>query len=1852
MAGEKGNLNTSKTSTFIKGLHKDSDPAFIQEGMWTYARNAVNNTIEGDVGAISNEASNALCATAGATIPNAFSFRYIIGAIHMFSDKWIVFTASHASAVEILPRVSEIGLFEEASCTYRPIVQDACLGFSKAHLISGAAREKEDCSWQVYWADGKNPDRYLNVGDPKTWPSSDYVWLGGGPGSTTVNFYSNGNGTNILWPGVEWNQICTDSSNTSQTEPGVWPIGHPVDGCITCISINTLNCEKIRLARLMNTPCLNLRLGEGSGSLENGSYYAVIAYTIKGEKVSDYFAASNVQPVYTLNSVQGSLQLEVEADTENFDEFQLVLVANINENTVARVIGYYSTNTRNIFIDQYKPSFESIDITLIPLMTPVFEKSDQIAQLNTYLLRVGPTSKFDFNYQPLANLIETEWVSVEYPSNYYFRGGSKTNFMRDEVYTFFIRWVYNTGDKSASYHIPGRAAESWGPNGILENEPYSNSDSFPGDTRLFQTINTATVFPSNPAVYPYTLPDGGRVIGAGKMGYWESTEKYPDNRPDIWNASEYFWTGTWDPTTGQPIPSDSYDLCGLPIRHHKFPENVIYNEATGQLTGSNIAHHFRRSVATNALFIRMMSVQFKNIIYPKDNDGNDIPGIVGYEILRGSRDGNRSIIAKGMINNFRTYNRVGVPANNRTGLYANYPYNTIIPIGNNNNIADNNFLYNDPFIKSVDINNNFLDQTVPKNIISFHSPDTSFRNPYLAPIELKLYGHLEGEALQRFIEPQGHPKFKLLTNDAIWIILLSGLGDALLRRSGKKQINYPLSSFNSQFGLNWLLAGGGNGGPSAATPLPFGGINLTQSPGATTLTPSPGPNNFWYNWQIGTLGSRNSFFNYVNSGGSLGDYFAGTDGQSVFARNNNLAGGRLGGVTNAASYTVEQSGASLLPSWTDALFNTLSGVQQSGFYFMEGAQAAQELIYAFTPFRQYALQLIGHGLYDKFNPFNINDTKRFKIADSSYIFKNISFEIDDYNDTITNDPFQKYTINNYKRGQLLMLRTERANTPVTDGPKLLVTGTSGLDISLGSLGMFDDELGPTGPKINEKKKSIEFGTRIGSHYGAMKIDNDDQYGQLNTITQFPITPCEQKFNYTALPSTITPISVIDKVLVQKRINETPVIFGGDTYITRFTEKNPMFFFYNWLYTEPNGYEYNYFNSQMIPEPRYWANSERYDVSQINITSIGAWSALFNNSTTGTGFLPNDYFNLDNQYYIRETDKPFGIGGGYPGFTNAKNSYFYLSASGVRDFFVESDVINDFREVGTFDYEKCYNPYRYTDLETMFRMDKLTATEGNFYLYDYSLSITRLTNRYTSFGFLQSVYYNPEVAELCYTYYPNTITYSLPVSQTSSTDGWFIFLPLNRKDFVSQISGVKNFAKTGAFVTFKNDSPIVFQGVDTLEMDGSGTKVIIGDGGVFARDPQNIVVADRPYMYGSSQGRLSVISTPAGLYYISQDQGKVFSYGEGLQEVSQAGMKWWFDYFLPCKLVEDFPDYPYTDNPVAGVGTQAVFDNYNSVLYFCKKDYKLKEIGPDGFPLAGRVINVNSGKESYFNYYPYVDGKPSDVPVKLALGDSRIFEDASWTVSYDPKSQFWISFHDWHPDLVIPTKDSFITTRANQFYKHGANCGDYCNFYGVQYPFEIEFPVSTGQTVTTVKSIEYVLECYRREKRFCTDQFHVLDYNFDRLVIHNSEQISGYLNLNVFPKNNIALSLLYPQLNVNNNSFDILFSKEENKYRVNQFWDITKDRGEFPNGSGYPPQGQLIPGTTTLLGNYPENMLWITEANGYKKAINPTAVDYNKSLLQRKKFRHMVNFMYLSKTNSRDTNMILKLFNSKNQYSLR
>ena len=57
-------------------------------------------------------------------------------------------------------------------------------------------------------------------------------------------------------------------------------------------------------------------------------------------------------------------------------------------------------------------------------------------------------------------------------------------------------------------------------------------------------------------------------------------------------------------------------------------------------------------------------------------------------------------------------------------------------------------------------------------------------------------------------------------------------------------------------------------------------------------------------------------------------------------------------------------------------------------------------------------------------------------------------------------------------------------------------------------------------------------------------------------------------------------------------------------------------------------------------------------------------------------------------------------------------------------------------------------------------------------------------------------------------------------------------------------------------------------------------------------------------------------------------------------------------------------------------------------------------------------------------------------------------------------------------------------------------------------------------------------------------------------------------------------------------------------------------------------------------------------SGYKKEINPAYVNYNKSPLEHKKFRHYGNKIILRKNISGDNKMILKITNAKNLNSPR
>ena len=1704
-----GTQNTTDVQSqgFTKNLVEDVSNYLVDENSWTQARNAINNSVTGDIGSLGNEPSNIFCVAITADGTPTGAPLAIIGAVYTTLDTWVLFSTDDSN--------HQIGIYNQTSCSYYKVVDDPCLNFSRSHLISGVSKKNFQCRYNIYWSDAFNPDRVLSLEIE----------------NPTLNDYTNPDS------GIPWIQDC-----------------NIINGCQVCTNTNVIDCDKIRLESLTNPACLRVEKGASSGLIPNGSYYVVIAYTINNQRVSAYSTPSNVQPLFNHLNTASSLDIYIDSiDSTNYDEFELVLVQFFNGQTVASIVGNYSTRQTKITLDYLDKEWVSISKNLIPLIIPIADKSDAIFEAGNYLIRTGPTDKFDFNYQPLANQIVTKWVSVEYDEDYYREGGNNTGYLRDEVYSFFIRWIYNTGDKSATYHIPGRPAYAsdttvvFGP----DTEPETEAGLTPYN---WMVNNTAIITaPSGLA-----NPDQGTIVAEGYMGYWESTELYDDDTPVVWNANNELHP--WTALTIPPYPGTiagsvnngvvtlgDYDLCGKPIRHHKFPDN---GTDTGALRRTN--HFFTDT--TGKTTVRIMGVAFNNIKPPVDNEGNIISNIVGYEILRGSRVGNESIIAKGMLNNMFEYDIDGVDQSDmnqssvnlitrRKGLYQNYPYNDLrrdyfiskTPTSFEPILGTTGPDYNPNNYKGFEPNDQVSD-----TFYTFHSPDTQFTDPYLSGSELKFYGQISGQTEGSFVYPDKHPKHKFVTDQAFQASMLIGAGIALLATKPAKTTT-KIDPYAINLGGTFVSTGGGVGFQPSPVPVPGQGA-LAQTYFQAFNAGSEA---------IGALITGLETLQSAGVGEPATSLALGSAQQSLALLNNGvyMIPGTIGPGTTVST---TENDVSVLPP----ILRQLDAAVLFYNYFTQGIDTTLRLIKAFSKYQQYALQYQSHCKYTKFD-LPITGNKRTTIPLSRYLEPQLQdFGID-------------HRINNLFRGRAIALETGRGMAPaIGDNSR----------VTVGEIPDYNNDIGT--PSEAFRKPTTPFNATASSHYVGMKQRIRNQYGKIEGIIQVPVSTC-----FTAA-----------------KVKATAVLFNGDTYVTRYTEKNTMFFFANWLYNQPNDAEFNYRLNKMLPYTSFWMDTEDFEWSDF-ISSI---PAAINN--LGNFFseivTPSDKHCFDRASNLAPTQAGFFI---------VKNAFMYLFNSGVRDFFVESSINTDLRDWGEPTYERFYDPYEYTDLATLFSTDDIKAV--NYFKYDFSLSINKLFNNLVSWGFTHRRDYNPTIAESCYVYRPNRVIYSLPQSEEAKKDYWRVFLPLNYKDFRSKVTAIRPINLNGAIMLFEQDPPVQILGVENLTLEG-GTKVTIGDGALFQQAIQYLDNSDRNLNYGSCQSQRSVISTPVGVFYMSQNQGKIFAVsGQGIQELSLPGqLKWWFNSYLPCKLILDFPDFELLDNTVIGVGCHVAYDNGNMLTYFCKKDYVLRK--DTGFTLTYQGSNIFTVDQT---------------GLTVELGDPRFFQDASWTLSYDPKIGQWLSYHDWHPSFLLSGKTAFMSVdpeKKNSIWIHNDAYQSYCNYYGKDYPFELEFQTDTVQTVTTMRSIEYQMECYIYADNGY-DRYHVLDFNFDEAVIYNSEQVSGLLKLELMPKNNSTLLVQYPI--VTPTFIRSLYSKEENKYRINQFWDATRNRGEY------------LPTLETIFN---------TEPNGYVKPLNPNNLDYAKFPTQRKKFRHYRNTVLLRRLVSGTVKMLFNIANIKNLNSPR
>ena len=162
------------------------------------------------------------------------------------------------------------------------------------------------------------------------------------------------------------------------------------------------------------------------------------------------------------------------------------------------------------------------------------------------------------------------------------------------------------------------------------------------------------------------------------------------------------------------------------------------------------------------------------------------------------------------------------------------------------------------------------------------------------------------------------------------------------------------------------------------------------------------------------------------------------------------------------------------------------------------------------PKRQYAAQYNAHGFYNNSQVVPINQRRR-ELSDAIYV----KSDVQSFN--------AQYTINNMNRAGFVAVEIP-ADTLVDDPLRV------------------DNSRFTIGEKPNGL--NVNVNSNISGRYGALKISMPSQYGQLGSIKQFPISG-----------GCIHPLSLQPGIKMS-----TPVLFSGDVYINRFTEKNSMLFF--------------------------------------------------------------------------------------------------------------------------------------------------------------------------------------------------------------------------------------------------------------------------------------------------------------------------------------------------------------------------------------------------------------------------------------------------------------------------------------------------------------------------------------------------------------------------------------------------------------------------------------------------------------------------------------------------------------------
>jgi len=578
-------------------------------------------------------------------------------------------------------------------------------------------------------------------------------------------------------------------------------------------------------------------------------------------------------------------------------------------------------------------------------------------------------------------------------------------------------------------------------------------------------------------------------------------------------------------------------------------------------------------------------------------------------------------------------------------------------------------------------------------------------------------------------------------------------------------------------------------------------------------------------------------------------------------------------------------------------------------------------------------------------------------------------------------------------------------------------------------------------------------------------------------------------------------------------------------------------------------------------------------------------------------------------------------------------------SEIDTFFVESEINCALRHLSTADNEYCDNFYPYYHeeeqiIDILYRNDfkhngdfcagtscnpddAATYFEAGNYCFNqylYNTDYSKEIDNKPSFP----LPLNYDYCSQCLNTYPLRVVYSEKAYQESTIDNYKVFLANNYRDLPGHTGRIMNLFKFNDQLFARTYHSLWSLFSKSQQLQTNQNIVQIGTGDFMEIPPKEVVSTAMGYAGGQTQWDLTV--TPYGAAFADASQGIVFLLdGQAPKEISAVGNKKWFYNNLPFKVLESSTDFPefLRNNTTSklGVGLISCYDPNSSRLILTKRDYKVRKDNN-----VGDVLSVD---ENGWNIY--VNGVLRNY--KDPYNTPEVFENKSWTISYDLEGNEWISLHSYLPYFMFNSQNnfySFVPTLINYTWRHGD--GDYQNFYGTTYPHIIEFIANENPNIVkTYTHMDYESQAYKYNDLF-EEFLAVENKTFDSVICYNDTQSTG--KTTVVVKNNFDpfSSLTYTPGTI----------QAEN---VEGKWHLTGLR-------------DMVTQTTPKQPLFAQNWNNIKTNYYIDKVPNSNIIDNSKSQFQMAKLRDHYIALRLYFSNPENHKLVTKYFEVNNKVSLR